>query len=318
MCYKCWKFILLYYYYYFYFFVLYILFNSYTHLFCKIIQIICHKKKSQLKPSSSLELNHRIASTRTGGQPPARPPPPMVHSLQSTPLRSHNQSGVLPPSYYNHPYVTTQQQHKQQQKQQQHTKHSHSLSPAQVETQPQSSVSHSTQFPTNGTNSYSSASVKLATSTPNNKIIATETIFDNPPDMISPPVPPRRFGNGGGTSNVVVAAGIKKLQRNCWHAASEAKYVSKNCNVIELRNSSSSNSSTASALSCSTSASSSDHSFVSAASTFSHHQPLCNELAAATTGVPVPAPRLKKEVHSSLSWRAERRQYYRPHKNLLL
>uniref|UniRef100_A0A1A9ZUW9 UDENN domain-containing protein n=1 Tax=Glossina pallidipes TaxID=7398 RepID=A0A1A9ZUW9_GLOPL len=58
-----------------------------------------------LKPSHSLEPNHRITASRTGGQPPARPPPPAPHLLQQ-----YQQQNQLPmavantPTYYNHPY----------------------------------------------------------------------------------------------------------------------------------------------------------------------------------------------------------------------
>lgn len=105
---------------------------------------------------------------------------------------------------------------------------------------------------------------------------ADSNSFDSPPDMQSPPIPPRKQCS----SNAVVAATaaaisaeISKLERNCWQDETTG-----NGSVRH------SNTSSSSAMS----SSSSGASFVTAASTFSHLN---------VSDPPVPTPRTKREVH---------------------
>ncbi|XP_037947406.1 uncharacterized protein LOC119679244 isoform X2 [Teleopsis dalmanni] len=240
-----------------------------------------------LKPSNSLELNHRISSLRTGGAPPARPPPPSAQALQST-MPNHN---AMPHSYYNHPYTSQlaqrqQQQLRQEQQQRQQTPLQYILAHSHIDTKPP-------QMPRSLPTAQNHTPVH--TSTPN-KIITTDSIFDNPPDMQSPPVPPRRQCNYNSnviaTTAAAVHAGIHRLERNCWQDYADHSLIEQDA----LRSSSSSNNST-------TSSSDSSASFVSASSTLSHQQSPNN-----IAKMPVPAPRLKKEKESIRSLQPHNRQ----------
>lgn len=103
---------------------------------------------------------------------------------------------------------------------------------------------------------------------------ADSSSFDSPPDVQSPPIPPRRQGSSNAivaATAAAVSAEISKLERNCW------KDEPGNDSVR------SSNASSSSATS-----SSSGASFVTAASTFSHLN---------VSDPPIPTPRAKREVH---------------------
>lgn len=143
------------------------------------------------------------------------------------------------------------------------------------------------------------------TSIPNsNKFIqTTDSSYDTPPDMLSPPVPPRRqpisttpptptsangavsgvsanmLSNAVAATAAAVTAGITRLERNCWQDYAETQLLQND----SLRSSASSSSNTSNS-------SSSSASFVTAASRFSLYQsspPGCEP--------PVPAPRIKKD-----------------------
>ncbi|XP_023162632.2 DENN domain-containing protein 1A isoform X2 [Drosophila hydei] len=120
------------------------------------------------------------------------------------------------------------------------------------------------------------------TSTPTKvrPLASTDSSFDNPPDMQSPPIPPRRQCS----ANVVVAAtaaavsaGINRLERNCWQ---------------DEQNNSMRSSNNSSASSASASSSSSCASFVTAASRFSQ---LNISSPQSSDSAPIPTPRAKRE-----------------------
>ncbi|KAH8372142.1 hypothetical protein KR093_010178, partial [Drosophila rubida] len=148
-----------------------------------------------------------------------------------------------PVSYYNHPYAP-----------------SSATSPVVVEAKPPRHTS---------------------TPTKARQLATTDSSFDNPPDMQSPPIPPRRQCSANAVvaaTAAAVTAGINRLERNCWQDEQNDS----------LR---SSNTSTGSA---STSSCSSGASFVTAASRFSQlnvSSPMGSEPA------PIPTPRAKREVH---------------------
>ncbi|XP_017123257.1 DENN domain-containing protein 1C isoform X2 [Drosophila elegans] len=99
--------------------------------------------------------------------------------------------------------------------------------------------------------------------------------FDSPPDVQSPPIPPRRQGSSNAlvaATAAAVSAEISKLERNCWREETTG-------NESSERNSNASSSSATS--SCSSGAS-----FVTAASTFSHLN---------VSDPPIPTPRAKRE-----------------------
>jgi len=105
---------------------------------------------------------------------------------------------------------------------------------------------------------------------------ADSSSFDSPPDVQSPPIPPRRQGSSNtlvAATAAAVSAEISKLERNCWQDEPTGN--------DSVRNSNASSSSATS--SCSSGAS-----FVTAASTFSHLN---------VSDPPVPTPRAKREVH---------------------
>ncbi|XP_052840357.1 DENN domain-containing protein 1C isoform X2 [Drosophila gunungcola] len=104
---------------------------------------------------------------------------------------------------------------------------------------------------------------------------ADSSSFDSPPDVQSPPIPPRRQGSSNAlvaATAAAVSAEISKLERNCWREETTG-------NESSERNSNASSSSATS--SCSSGAS-----FVTAASTFSHLN---------VSDPPIPTPRAKRE-----------------------
>ncbi|KAH8401282.1 hypothetical protein KR009_004403, partial [Drosophila setifemur] len=106
---------------------------------------------------------------------------------------------------------------------------------------------------------------------------ADSCTFDSPPDMQSPPIPPRRQCSSNSVvaaTAAAVSAEISKLERNCWRDDDPAGNES-------VRHSNASSSSA-------TSSCSSGTSFVTAASTFSHLN---------ISDPPVPTPRAKREHH---------------------
>uniref|UniRef100_A0A6P4E7N2 Uncharacterized protein LOC108038884 isoform X2 n=1 Tax=Drosophila rhopaloa TaxID=1041015 RepID=A0A6P4E7N2_DRORH len=108
---------------------------------------------------------------------------------------------------------------------------------------------------------------------------ADSSSFDSPPDIQSPPIPPRRQGSSNAivaATAAAVSAEISKLERNCWRDEPTGNE--------SVRNSNASSSSATS--SCSSGAS-----FVTAASTFSHLN---------VSDPPVPTPRAKREQHQPL------------------
>ncbi|KAH8277741.1 hypothetical protein KR018_004443, partial [Drosophila ironensis] len=147
---------------------------------------------------------------------------------------------VAPSSYYNHPYSANSHPH--------------------VETKPP-------RQPT------------TPTRPPQPLPIADSSGFDSPPDMQSPPIPPRKQCS----SNAVVAATaaaisaeISKLERNCWQDESLGNGYVRHSNT----------SSSSATSSCSSGAS-----FVTAASTFSRLN---------ISDPPIPTPRTKREQQQPL------------------
>uniref|UniRef100_A0A0A1XIL1 DENN domain-containing protein 1A n=1 Tax=Zeugodacus cucurbitae TaxID=28588 RepID=A0A0A1XIL1_ZEUCU len=251
-----------------------------------------HHQHDQQRPQSQQQQNQlqqqyqyhqRLTATRTGGPPPARPPPPAAHLLQTLsagPTLSSTPNATV--SYYNHPQVRRQLT-------------ALTLHPY-VETKPPPVP----QPPAKEEEQLAAAMPQTATrtSTPN-KIVTTDSIYDNPPDMQSPPIPPRRQCTGdnascdaesafietratpappsggtvvgGGGSNAIamaaaaVHAGLQRLEHNCWQDYAERNLLQHDA----LRHSSSSNASNASV--SSSSFDSSGGSFVSAASSSFFH-----------------------------------------------
>ncbi|EDW08632.2 DENN domain-containing protein 1A isoform X4 [Drosophila mojavensis] len=179
-------------------------------------------------------------STRPrNGAPPARPPPPTLPASQ-------------PASYYNHPYAAN------------------------------SSISNGSNSKSSISNSYPISNLKPPrhTSTPTKAraLASTDSSFDNPPDVQSPPIPPRRQCSAHAVvaaTAAAVSAGINRLERNCWQ---------------DEQNNSVRNSNTSSA---SASSSSSCASFVTAASRFSQ---LNVSSPQSSDSAPIPTPRSKREV----------------------
>ncbi|XP_064540285.1 uncharacterized protein LOC135429755 isoform X4 [Drosophila montana] len=128
------------------------------------------------------------------------------------------------------------------------------------------------------------------TSTPTKprQVASTDSSFDSPPDVQSPPIPPRRQCSANAVvaaTAAAVSAGINRLERNCWQDESSD---SLRCSS----NTSSSASASTSASSSSSSSCSSAASFVTAASRFSQlnvSSPLSSDSA------PIPTPRAKRE-----------------------
>ncbi|XP_034653316.1 mucin-5AC isoform X7 [Drosophila subobscura] len=110
---------------------------------------------------------------------------------------------------------------------------------------------------------------------PRQPLPTTDSSFDSPPDVQSPPIPPRRQcgSNAVAATAAAVSAEISKLERNCWQDEPAATNNS-------VRNSNAS-STTSTSSSCSSGAS-----FVTAASTFSHLN---------VSDPPIPTPRAKRE-----------------------
>ncbi|KAH8279390.1 hypothetical protein KR026_008643, partial [Drosophila bipectinata] len=102
---------------------------------------------------------------------------------------------------------------------------------------------------------------------------ADSNSFDSPPDMQSPPIPPRKQCSVVAATAAAISAEISKLERNCWQDESPENGFVRH-----------SNASSSSAMS----SSSSGASFVTAASTFSHLN---------VSDPPVPTPRTKREHH---------------------
>ncbi|XP_017092494.2 DENN domain-containing protein 1C isoform X1 [Drosophila bipectinata] len=100
---------------------------------------------------------------------------------------------------------------------------------------------------------------------------ADSNSFDSPPDMQSPPIPPRKQCSVVAATAAAISAEISKLERNCWQDESPENGFVRH-----------SNASSSSAMS----SSSSGASFVTAASTFSHLN---------VSDPPVPTPRTKRE-----------------------
>lgn len=131
------------------------------------------------------------------------------------------------------------------------------------------------------------AKLARATSTPTKTraLATTDSSFDSPPDVQSPPIPPRRQCSANAVvaaTAAAVSAGINRLERNCWQDEPNDS----------LRGSNTSTGSTSS--SSSSSCCSSAASFVTAASRFSQlniSSPMGSEPA------PIPTPRAKREVH---------------------
>ncbi|XP_037895769.1 uncharacterized protein LOC119641262 isoform X2 [Glossina fuscipes] len=248
-----------------------------------------------LKPSHSLEPNHRITASRTGGQPPARPPPPAPHLLQQ--YQEQNQLSMAianTPTYYNHPYSSSNGGHKM-------------LAGNSKKSLPVALNSQTTFLQGFQAMPLQEDTGKCPAAPKQIVVYTTDSVYDRPPDVQSPPVPPRRQSQplcpngiaciGGGTgaatvlafSNAVaataaaVSAGLHRLERNCWQDYNDAQLLS----YDTLRSSSSSNN--FSSLSSGSSAS-----FVTAASSscFSLHQ---SSSPPQSTEPPVPAPRFKKD-----------------------
>lgn len=121
------------------------------------------------------------------------------------------------------------------------------------------------------------------TSTPTKvrPLASTDSSFDNPPDMQSPPIPPRRQCSANAVvaaTAAAVSAGINRLERNCWQ---------------DEQNNSMRSSNNSSASSASASSSSSCASFVTAASRFSQ---LNISSPQSSDSAPIPTPRAKREV----------------------
>ncbi|XP_034476209.1 DENN domain-containing protein 1A isoform X2 [Drosophila innubila] len=138
------------------------------------------------------------------------------------------------------------------------------------------------------------------TSTPTKSsraLATTDSSFDNPPDMQSPPIPPRRQCSANAVvaaTAAAVSAGINRLERNCWQDDEPHPQPHPNPND-SLRGSNNSSGSTTSSASSSCS---SGASFVTAASRFSQlnvSSPMGSESA------PIPTPRAKRESPRSNS-----------------
>ncbi|BFG04372.1 uncharacterized protein DMAD_03362 [Drosophila madeirensis] len=110
---------------------------------------------------------------------------------------------------------------------------------------------------------------------PRQPLPTTDSSFDSPPDVQSPPIPPRRQcgSNAVAATAAAVSAEISKLERNCWQDEPAATN-----NSVRISNASST---TSTSSSCSSGAS-----FVTAASTFSHLN---------VSDPPIPTPRAKRE-----------------------
>ncbi|KAL7735533.1 hypothetical protein ACLKA6_010563 [Drosophila palustris] len=126
------------------------------------------------------------------------------------------------------------------------------------------------------------------TSTPTKcrPLATTDSSFDNPPDMQSPPIPPRRQCSASAVvaaTAAAVSAGINRLERNCWQDEQNDS----------MRSSNTSSGSTSSSSSCSSGAS-----FVTAASRFSQ---LNVSSPMGTESAPIPTPRAKRESPRSNS-----------------
>ncbi|EDX06299.1 GD10102 [Drosophila simulans] len=107
---------------------------------------------------------------------------------------------------------------------------------------------------------------------------ADSSSFDSPPDVQSPPIPPRRQGSSNAivaATAAAVSAEISKLERNCWKDEPIGN------DSVRMSNASSS----------SATSSSSGASFVTAASTFSHLN---------VSDPPIPTPRAKREQQQPL------------------
>lgn len=117
---------------------------------------------------------------------------------------------------------------------------------------------------------------------PPRPLASTDSSFDSPPDVQSPPIPPRRQCSANAVvaaTAAAVSAGINRLERNCWQDES---------NDSNISSSGSGSASSSSSSSCSSAAS-----FVTAASRFSQlniSSPLSSDSA------PIPTPRAKREV----------------------
>lgn len=213
-------------------------------LLCMYNLIVC---------SSTQNLHHQTPPTNHRHSPHATKQLKPNAEQQNTRLRiaANGAPPARPPpptqpaSYYNHPYAPNASS----------STHSH------VESKPPRHTSTPTKSRT------------LAT---------TDSSFDNPPDMQSPPIPPRRQCSANAVvaaTAAAVSAGINRLERNCWQDEQNDS----------LRGSNTSSGSTSSSSSCSSGAS-----FVTAASRFSQlnvSSPMCSETA------PIPTPRVKREVH---------------------
>ncbi|XP_067630781.1 uncharacterized protein [Eurosta solidaginis] len=274
-----------------------------------------HKSEHQQRqPVQQQQHYHqRLTAARTGGLPPARPPPPAANLLQtliingptttisSNSIYSTHMVSNASVSYYNHPQVRRQQTAL--------TLHPYidMKPPATTKTvsptQPNAKKFIEKQETTN-LNTTAMPQTAACTSTPN-KIITTDSIYDNPPDMQSPPIPPRRQGDGttategatlNDTQSVVAAeasasgggstgsgaansntiamaaaavhAGIQRLEHNCWQDYASLGQLPQQHDP--LRTSSSSTNSNASV--SSSFDSSGGGSFVSAASSSLFHQ----------------------------------------------
>ncbi|XP_030560539.1 DENN domain-containing protein 1C isoform X4 [Drosophila novamexicana] len=116
---------------------------------------------------------------------------------------------------------------------------------------------------------------------PPRPLASTDSSFDSPPDVQSPPIPPRRQCSANAVvaaTAAAVSAGINRLERNCWQDES---------NDSNISSSGSGSASSSSSSSCSSAAS-----FVTAASRFSQlniSSPLSSDSA------PIPTPRAKRE-----------------------
>ncbi|XP_062133932.1 DENN domain-containing protein 1A isoform X2 [Drosophila sulfurigaster albostrigata] len=130
------------------------------------------------------------------------------------------------------------------------------------------------------------------TSTPakGRQLATTDSSFDNPPDMQSPPIPPRRQCSANAVvaaTAAAVTAGINRLERNCWQ---DEQNDSLRCSNTSTGSASSSS---ASSSSCSSGAS-----FVTAASRFSQ---LNMSSPNGSEPAPIPTPRAKRESPRSNS-----------------
>ncbi|XP_075165067.1 uncharacterized protein LOC142237596 isoform X2 [Haematobia irritans] len=293
-----------------------------------------------LKPCHSLEPNHRITATRSGGPPPARPPPPAPHLLQLYRQQKQQQQQQFDqqaqshqhqmqhqlnntPTYYNHPHF----EGKPSPQPPPHIPRPAPLNipksihdnnnmntSSTISTTTTATASSGYNNPSSSSSSFISQQRNTITSTPNNSqfIHTTDSSYDKPPDMLSPPVPPRRQATAAGAlsltlplnsslsygqcdnSNALsqavaataaaVTAGITRLERNCWQDYAETQLLQKD----SLRSSSSSSSNQSNT----SSSSSSSASFVTAASRFSLYQSSPPQQG---NEPPIPAPRLKKD-----------------------